>query len=99
MREVGGWIYEDNLTRVVEYIATLVHYRWDDLDSGALEAGIPSTDADLPPSTWFEYPIVGTPEITLRIARDHEGGILSVTISGGVDAVLAARFETLLDLH
>jgi hypothetical protein len=85
MREVGGWIHEDNLSRVVEYIAALVHHEWDDLDDGALEAGIPSTDADLPPGAW--------------IARDHEGGILSMTISGDVDAVLAARFETLLDLH
>lgn len=97
MREVAGWIFEDNLTRVVEYTAALVHYKWDDLDNGALEAGIPTTDADLP-STWFEYPIAGTPAITLRIARNHGSATLSTTISGDIDAVLAAKLETVLDL-
>lgn len=99
VREVSGWIFEDNLIRVVEYIAMLVRYEWSDLDDGALEAGLASTDADLPLSTWFEYPVVGTPDLVLRIARDHDGGTLSMLISGELDTVLAARFETLLDLH
>lgn len=98
MHRVAGWIFEDNLTRVVEYVAALVHYDWDELDEGAVEAGISGTDADLPPDTWFEYPVMGTPELKLRIARDDGAGILSVIIDGEVDAVLAARFETLLDL-
>lgn len=86
MREVSGWIFEDNLARVVEYIAMLVGYEWSDLDDGALEAGIASTDADLPSGTWFEYPVVGTPDVVLRIVRDH-GGILSMTISGERNAL------------
>ncbi|QRP45614.1 hypothetical protein [Amycolatopsis sp. FDAARGOS 1241] len=85
VHRVGGWILDDNLTKVVEYIAALAHYRWDDLDNGALEAGIPETDADLPPDTWFEYPVVGTTELTLRIARDHGAGILSVIIDGDIN--------------
>lgn len=99
VREVRGWIFDDNLTRVVEYITSLVQYNWDELDSGALDAGIPSTNADLAPSTWFEYPIAGVLEISLRIACDQGAGILSVIVSGEIDEVLAARFETLLDLH
>ena len=96
---VAGWLFEDNLTKVVKYIAALVGYSWDELDDGALAAGIPNTDADLPPDTWFEYPVKGTPELTLRIARDHGAGILSMIIDGELDDVVAARFETLLDLH
>lgn len=99
MHRIAGWIDEDNLTKVVEYIAALVHYRWDDLDDAALDAGIPNTDADLPPDTWFEYPVIGTPELTLRIALNHGDGILSMIIEGEIDDVLAARFDTLLDLH
>lgn len=99
MREVSGWIFENNLTKVVEYVASLVDYSWDDFDSDALDAGISATNADLPPSTWFEYPVAGTPELMLRIARDHDSGILSMVISGQIDEVLAARFDTLLDLH
>ncbi|MFB9688850.1 hypothetical protein [Amycolatopsis plumensis] len=83
----------------MEYAAALVGYGWDELDDGALEAGVPKTDADLPPDTWFAYPVAGTPELTLRIARDHDAGILSVIIDGEMDDVLAARLETLLDLH
>ena len=99
VRGVSGWIFEDNLARVVEYIATLVRYGWSDLDDGAFEAGIASTDADLPLGTWFEHPVVGIPDLVLRIARDHDGGTLSMIIGGELDTVLAARFETLLDLH
>jgi hypothetical protein len=99
MHPVAGWIFEDNLTKVVEYIAALVGYSSDELDDGALEAGIPKTDADHPPDTWFEYPVIGAPNLTLRIARDHDAGILNMIIDGDVDDVLAARFETLLDLH
>ncbi|GHG31934.1 MULTISPECIES: hypothetical protein [Amycolatopsis] len=99
MHRVAGWIFEGNLTKVVEYAAALVGYGWDELDDGALEAGVPETDADLPPSTWFAYPIAGTPELALRIARDRDAGILSVIIDGEMDDVLAARLETLLDLH
>ena len=99
VRRISGWIVEDNLTRVVEYIASLVGCIWDDLDDGALEAGIVTTDADCPLGTWFEYPVMGTPELTLRIASNRGDGILSMTIEGEFDVVLAARFETLLDLH
>lgn len=99
MHQVGGWIDEDNLTRVVEYIAALVRYDWDDFDDDALAAGIPNTDADRPPDTWFDYPVMGPPELTLRMALNHGDGILSVIIDDEFDDVLAARFDTLLDLH
>ncbi|MGW5742031.1 hypothetical protein [Amycolatopsis sp. NPDC003861] len=87
------------MTKVVEYIAALVGYSWDELDDSALEAGIPKTDADLPPDTWFAYPVAGAPDLTLRIARDHGAGKLSMIIGGEMDDVLAARIDVLLDLH
>jgi hypothetical protein len=94
VRTVSGWINERNLAKVAEYVAALVHYPWDDLDAGALEAGIPSTDA-----IWFGYPIAGTPPLTFQISSHDGDGILTIRISGEIDEVLAARFDTLLDLN
>ncbi|GAA4547645.1 hypothetical protein [Amycolatopsis samaneae] len=99
MGETGGWIREENLAKVMAYLAGLVDYDWDDFDADALDAGIPPTDADLPTDTWFEYPVVGMPALSLRIAREQGAGLLSMYITGDFDSVLAARFETLLDLH
>jgi hypothetical protein len=35
----------------------------------------------------------------MQPSRDHGAGILSMIIDGAPDDVLAARFDTLLDLH
>jgi hypothetical protein len=45
VRRISGWIFEDNVTKVVEYVASLVSYSWGEFDDGALEAGILKTDA------------------------------------------------------
>ncbi|MDX8030830.1 hypothetical protein SK803_11440 [Lentzea sp. BCCO 10_0856] len=93
MNEVTGWIFAENLTKVVEYVAGLVGYRWDDLDAGALDAGLPATDDDK--GLWFEYPMA---HLTLRIANTDESAHVVFRISGDFDEVFAARLETLLDL-
>jgi len=83
-------VFEDDCTRPI----------WDDRDSGALEAGIASTNSDLPSDTWFVCPAVGSPALTLRIAHDRDAWILSMIIGGEFDApVLGARFDSLLDHH
>jgi hypothetical protein len=94
MNEVCGWISTENLTKVVEYLAGLVGYRWDELDAGALEAGLPGTDDEI--DMWFEYPLA---HLTLRIANTDDSGHVVFRISGEFDEVFAARLETLLDVH
>lgn len=97
MAKVVGWIFETNLDKFVEWVATYVNYRWDDLDDGALVGTLDATDADNP-EAWFEYPIVGSPPVTLSVARDWGSAKFSVRITGAFDVVLAARLETLLDV-
>ncbi len=96
MATVTGWIYESNLHELVQRIAAYVGYRWDDLDDDALIGALDATDADNP-DTWFEYPMVGDPPVILALARSN--GHLHVRISGMLDPVLIARFETLLDVY
>ncbi|MGW4208567.1 hypothetical protein ACWEIJ_11330 [Lentzea sp. NPDC004789] len=94
MNEVRGWIFEENLTKVVEYASHLAGYRWDDLDEEAMAAGVPGTDPDR--DLWFEYP---AGPWTLRIAQEDGTRVIQVRIGGDFDEVLAARLDTLLDLH
>jgi hypothetical protein len=30
VHRISGWIFEGNLTKVVEYVAALVNYSWDE---------------------------------------------------------------------
>ncbi|MFS8103147.1 hypothetical protein LFM09_39070 [Lentzea alba] len=94
MNEVSGWIFTENLDKVVEYIAFLARHDWDDLDAGALEAGLPKTDEDR--DEWYEHPVGA---LTLRLALMDDRGHVSVRISGDFDEVFAARLDTVLDLH
>lgn len=97
MAEVSGWIWNTNLDKLVEWVATYVDYRWDDLDDDALVGALDSTDADTP-DAWFEYPIVGNPPVMLALALNEGSTVLSVRITGAFDTVLAARFDTLIDV-
>jgi hypothetical protein len=96
--EVGGWIWETNLDNLVQLVAAYVNYRWDDLDDDALVGALDATDTDKP-DAWFEYPIVGSPPVTLGLARDWDSPKYSVRITGAFDIELAARLETLLDVY
>ena len=95
---VAGWVDEENLDAFVRRLAAYTGYTWDGLDDDAFIGSLESTDADRP-DTWFEYPIMGTPPVTLALGRDSGAGVVSVRVSGTLDAVLAARIETLLDVY
>jgi hypothetical protein len=96
--EVAGYIWETNLDDFVQLVAAYVDYRWDGLDYDALVGALDATDAEKP-DTWFDYPIVGSPPLTLALARDWGSAKLGVRITGAFDIVLAARFDTLLDVY
>lgn len=95
---VCGWIRESNLHELVQRIAAYVNYRWDHLDDDALIGTLDPTDADNP-DTWFEYPIAGDPPVILALACELGTDQLDVCITGTLDPVLTARFETLLDVY
>jgi hypothetical protein len=97
--EVVGWIWETNLDNFVQRVAAYVNYQWDGLDDDALVGALDATDMDKP-DAWFEYPIVGSPPVTLALARDIDSPtLLGVRITGAFDIMLAARLETLLDVY
>ena len=91
-----GWIFEENLNELVTRIAAYTGYRCDDLDDDAFVGALDDTDAD-DTDSWFEYPIMGDPPVTVALARSN--GPIEVRISGALDPVLTARFETLMDVY
>jgi hypothetical protein len=91
--EVAGYIWETNLDDFVQLVAAYVDYRWDGLDDDALVGALDVTDAEKP-DAWFDYPIVGSPPVTLALARDWGSAKLGVRITGAFDIVLAALRHT-----
>jgi len=96
-REVAGWIEEDNLVLALERLSGFVGYRFDDLDETALVGALENTD-DETDDRWFEYPLQGSPALTVRIARAVGSGDVIVVVRGAIGDILAARIETLLDV-
>lgn len=88
---------EDNVVRFLEKISSYIEYHYDALDEAALVGALEQTD-DESTDGWFSYPLAGTPPLTASLARATGGSIVSARIQGEIDPVLAARFETLLDL-
>ncbi|GGM81167.1 hypothetical protein ACFFX1_18450 [Dactylosporangium sucinum] len=99
MSIVAGWVFEENLVRFLEHVSLYTGYAYDHLDEVALTGVLEDTNDDDPPDAWFTYPLSGTPPLTVSLARsDGGGGVVSIRVAGGFDAVLAARIETLFDL-
>ncbi|GGU71384.1 hypothetical protein [Lentzea flava] len=94
MEEVSGYVFEDNLGKVVEHVAWCAGYRWDDLDDGAVEAGLKATDEDA--DVWFDYPIGA---LTLHLTRDHGGSMIRVRVTGITNEVAAVHLDTILGVH
>lgn len=95
-RTVASWIDEDNVVAALEYVSTLIGYRYDAADEDALIGALDQTDDET--DRWFEYPLSGTPVLTVRLARAVGGSVVSAGVTGVMDDVLAARVETILDL-
>jgi hypothetical protein len=94
---VGGWILEDNVLRFLTYLSAYIGYRYDWWDEQALVGALDHTD-DRSPKTWFSYPLAGRPPLTVRLARSLGSAVVTVQVTGDIDAVLAARISTLLDV-
>ena len=91
-REIAGWIHEDHVEKALLRLSAYVGYRFDEHDAAALVGAFDG------PDDWFEYPLEGSPALTVRMAKDEDSCVVMVSVSGDIDEVLAARIETLLDL-
>ncbi|MET0491753.1 MAG: hypothetical protein ABW000_01350 [Actinoplanes sp.] len=94
---VAGWIYEDNVVRFLHHLSAYIGYRYDAADEDALVGALDDTD-DESLTGWYQYPLQGTPPVVVSLARAVGDGIVMVRVDGGIDAVLEARVDTLLDL-
>ncbi len=97
-REVAGWVWPWNLERLLFWASLYVGYRFDDSDWQAVDTAMPATD-DERDAGWYEYPLVGTPPLSVRLARAVEADPVRVRIRGDLDEPLASRIETLFDVY
>ncbi|MGI5146810.1 hypothetical protein ACQEVC_10560 [Plantactinospora sp. CA-294935] len=94
---VDGWVAQDNVVRLLEEISGYIGYPYDDLDEAALTGALDNTN-DESADGWFEYPLEGMPALVVRLAQSQGSAVISVRVGGGMDLVLAARVETLLEV-
>jgi hypothetical protein len=88
---VAGRVGEDRLVPFLRQVGRWIGYSYDDLDEAAL------TGAFDEPGASFEYPLAGTPPLTVRLTRTQAHDIIEVRVEGALDLVLASRIEELLD--
>jgi hypothetical protein len=94
--EVAGWVFEEAVVEVLRHVAVYVGYRYRALDEQALVGALEQTNED--DDRWWEYPISGTPALVVRLARSVGTPVVIVRIAGPMDAVLATRIETVLEV-
>lgn len=94
---VDGWLPPDHVRVALEQISRWIGYSFDMSDWAAVEFGLIDTDAE-DPDRWFDYPLMGDPALTVRLARDIDADLFLMEVRGQISAELCARTETLFDL-
>ena len=94
--EIEGQVAGEHAVRLCQQVSACINDRYDELDEVALVGALEDTD-DRTPDAWFEYPLQGTPSLTIRLAQSPDGSRVSVRIEGAMSLVLATRIESLLD--
>lgn len=95
--EVAGWVLPGNVRTLMTWLAHYVGYAYDDSDWQALEMALSATDAETAEG-WYDYPLAGSPVLTVSLAQTPGDSPVSVRVTGRIDAVLAARVDTLLSV-
>jgi hypothetical protein len=89
--EIEGQVADDHVVRLCQQVGILINYRFDELDEVAFVGALDdASDAS------FEYPLQGTPPLTVRLTRSPASTVISVRIEGTMDLVLATRIESLI---
>ncbi|SCG38105.1 hypothetical protein GA0070614_0475 [Micromonospora coxensis] len=94
---IEGWVAEHHVVQLLRQISVYIGYGYDDLDEAALTGVLDDTN-DESADGWFEYPLAGTPTLTIRFAQAPGSTVVSVRVEGAMNLILATRVETLLDL-
>ncbi len=94
VERIDGWVWDENVHRLMRHLGHAVAYDFDDLDWGAVETGLASTDADQ--ARWFDYPLVGERQVNVGLAREPDAHPVLVRVSGELDDVMVGRIETLI---
>ncbi|WP_405064131.1 hypothetical protein OG474_21455 [Kribbella sp. NBC_01505] len=92
-RQVGGWVDQGNIERLLEFLAGCVGYDFGALDWGAVETALRYTDSERADG-WYDYPVLGDPALTVRVANELDAGLVMVRVEGELDDVLVGRIET-----
>lgn len=90
-------MWDSNVRALLGDLSRFVGYAFDDSDWRAIETALPDTDAD-DPDSFYEYPLVGRPQLTVRLARASGAYPVTVIVSGRMNRVLRARIETAIEL-
>lgn len=95
--EIGRWVWPENVRTTVQYLSLFVGYDFDDTDWQAIRQGLTDTTCE-PPERWYDYPIVGTPTLTVFLALDPGADPVFVRVRGDMDEILRTRIDTLLSV-
>jgi hypothetical protein len=95
--EVDGWVWQGNVEPLLRWVSHYVGYSFDQTDWQAVQVALPSTNADTADG-WYEYPLVGTPPLTVSLARNVDALPVMVRIVGEMHQVLEARIDTLVSV-
>ena len=93
--EIGGWIMPGNLRSLMFWLAYYVGYSFDESDWEAVQAALPATNSEQA-SGWYDHPVLGSPPLRVWLARTPGDTPVSVRVTGELDLILSARFETLI---
>jgi hypothetical protein len=93
--EVSGWILPGNVRTLMFWVAHYVGYSFDEGEWEAVQAALPATNAERV-TGWYHYPLIGSPALRVWLALIPEDSPVSVQVTGDIDEILAARFETLI---
>ena len=94
-QEISGWVESGNVRTMMRWLAHFVGYTFDDSDWEAVSTGLRGTDSGTGDG-WYDYPISGTPDLTVWLAENPGAAPVSVRVVGATDAVLVGRIETLV---
>ena len=95
--EIGGWIWPSNVRTALTYLSLWIGYDFTETDWQAIEIALPDTDSEAPHG-WYEYPLIGTPELTVTLAGTPGDQPINIRVQGKIDQILAARVETLISI-
>lgn len=94
VESVSGWVWQENVIRLMRHLGRIAGDAFDYLDEQAVETGLLQTDAH--DGAWFDDPLSGVRRLDVSPARDPNAIPGAVRLAGNLDEVVPARIEVLL---